>query len=488
MIASRDAQLASDFLAATRPVDNKSGAYNPENEAQLELMLAQQIARQDPRKALQAAKEKLATVKNPGVVFGLLSELRQKDHAAAQELADAIVARIQASNSLDHEFATSVIGLLSYAPQPNKNSEPEGSQQAVDTVTKALISPGRARELIEKAAAAAFAALATARRQYDSQQRNNAVSLFEQLKSRMPYVEKYAPASVAALKRGFAESEQMMDAGQRRWHELNALAEKGSPELLIEAAAKASPEMKHEYHQRAVRLAREKEGPERARQLINEHLPEGQQRQQALRELDQQTLWRSISEGKLAEAHQMAASLRSKQERINVMMQIATIAVGNNKKEEASQLLAEVWGLVEGPAESNQQLNIQLQIAGAYAKLSPPRSFEIIEATLDRFNELFDASAFLESFDQQGSFRDNEMVLNNGGGGRASQYIWHYVQHLGELSRADLERVQTVIGRFARVEIRANIRLGVLHRLLRGGNENMRGNFVSGGRRHLSLH
>jgi hypothetical protein len=487
MIASRDAQLASEFLAATRPVDNKSGAYNPVNEAQLELMLAQQIARQDPKKALQAAKEKLATAKNPGVVSGLLSELRQKDPAAAQELADAIVARLRADSQLGPESAISAIGLLSYAPHPNNNAESQGQYRAVADQTKYLIAPAVARELIEKVAAAALAALATARKQNDSEPRNNAINLLQQIKSMMPYIEKYAPASVAALKRGFTESEQLMDPGQRRWNDLNALAEKGSSELLLEAAAKASPEMKVNYYQRAVQIAREKEGAERARQLVSEHFPEGQQRQQALREIEQQTMWQSINTGKFDEARRSMATLRNVQERVNMLMQMAAVASNAGRKEESAQFLNEAWGLVEGPAESNQQLNAQLQLAGAFIASNPSRSFDIIEATLDRFNELFAASAFLESFDQQGSFRDKEMVLNNGGGGRASQYIWQYVQHLGELSRTDLERVQALIGRFARVEVRANIRLGVLHRLLRGSEGNWRGGFGVGGRRHLSL-
>lgn len=138
-------------------------------------------------------------------------------------------------------------------------------------------------------------------------------------------------------------------------------------------------------------------------------------------------------------------------------------------------MLAEAWSLIEGPAESSRQLSAQLQIAGSYVRLNPSRSFDIIETTVDRFNELFAAAALLESFDQQGSFRENEMVMTSDGGGRTYQYLWHYTQHLGELSRIDLERVQTVIGRFARVEVRARLRLGILHQCLRVGGGEMVG-------------
>lgn len=254
LIAGRDTQLALEFLAATRPADNKNGAYSPENENQIEMMLTHLIARRDPKKALQTAKEKLAAEKHPNAVLSLLNELRQKDQTAAQELADAIVAKLRANNPLDYESAIAAIGMLNYAPQPNGNTDTD------QPGSKHLISPAVARELIEKAYAAAAAAMTAARKQNDSEQKNRAANLFQQLKSMMPYIEKYAPAGVAALKRGFTESEQVMDAGQRRWNELNALAEKGSPEMLIEAAAKASPEMKNNYLQRAAQIAREKSG------------------------------------------------------------------------------------------------------------------------------------------------------------------------------------------------------------------------------------
>ncbi|HMV83215.1 MAG TPA: hypothetical protein PKA34_08785 [Blastocatellia bacterium] len=465
LIAGRDVQLALDFLAATRPAENKALTYTPENEAQIEMMLAHLIARRDPKKALQTAKGKLAAEKHPNSVLSLLGELSRKDQAAAQELADAIVAKLRANSPLDYESAVAAIGLLAYAPPPSANAE------ADESGIKPLISPATAREMIEKAAATAAAAMAAARKQNDSEQRGYAVNLLQQLKSMMSHIEKYAPASVAALKRGLAESEQMMDANQRRWNELNALAEKGSPEMLIEAAAKASPEMKSSYFQRAAQIAREKGGTDNARQLINQHFPEGPQRQQALRDLNQQTMWQRINEGKFDEARQLAAALRSPIERANLLMQMASIALNTDKKEDANQLLAEAWNLVEGPAESNPQLNTQLQIAGGYVRLNPSRSFEILEATIDRFNELFAAGALLENFDQQGSFRNNEMLMTGSGSGRAYQYLWHYVQHLGELSRTDLERVQTLIGRFARVEVRTQLRLGVLHRCLRGGGE-----------------
>ncbi|MEO6725213.1 MAG: hypothetical protein ABIP14_07915, partial [Blastocatellia bacterium] len=255
MIAAHDAQLASNFLVATRPpADGKSNLYNPDNETQIELMLAQQSAQQDPKRALQIAKEKLATAKNPNVVSGILYSLREKDTAAAGELADSIIAKLRAETQLSNESASFAINLLSFAPPP---SPPDGGGNgASGNQPKFLITPAVARELIEKTLAALQAQMASARRQNDQNQRGNIVNLMNQLKSVMPYVEKYAPASAAAIKRSATEAEQMKDVNQRRWDDLNKVAEKGSPDALLEAASKADPDMKYGYYQRAAQMAR----------------------------------------------------------------------------------------------------------------------------------------------------------------------------------------------------------------------------------------
>ncbi|MEP7341756.1 MAG: hypothetical protein ABI977_28745, partial [Acidobacteriota bacterium] len=176
MIATHDAQLASEFLTATRPpADGKSNLYNPENETQLELTLAQQSARQDPKKALQIAKEKLATARNPAVVSDILYSLREKDTVAAQDLTDSIVAKLKAENQISQESASFAINLLSFAPPPTPPNS-DGAKASGDQ-QKALITAAVARELIEKVLAAIQAQLAAARQQNDQNQRSNLVNL-----------------------------------------------------------------------------------------------------------------------------------------------------------------------------------------------------------------------------------------------------------------------------------------------------------------------
>jgi hypothetical protein len=134
----------------------------------------------------------------------------------------------------------------------------------------------------------------------------------------------------------------------------------------------------------------------------------------------------------------------------------------------ALDFLAEAWALVDGPLESSQQMNHQFQLAGAYIRIDSARGFEIIESSIEKFNELFAATVTLESFEHHGTFRDKEMILHRGGGGggRGINYLQQYGQHLATLALADPDRVQTVIARFARPEPRATLQMTVVQQLL----------------------
>jgi hypothetical protein len=221
-------------------------------------------------------------------------------------------------------------------------------------------------------------------------------------------------------------------------------------------------------------------------QIINENITDSQQRRQALSEIDQQLLWKQISENKFDEARQLMAHLRTKWDRINLLTQMASSALNAGKKEMAAQFLDEAWAMVDGPVESSQQFHAQLQIAGIYLKLKPARSFEILEGSLDQFNELFAATAFIENFEPHGSFREKEMILR--AGGRASSYLQQYAQHLSALAPHDPDRVRQFIGRFARAEVRANLQLAIVQQILR--RTHPMGGYVSSGiiRSYQSLH
>ena len=488
MIASHDAQLAREFLRATHPLPGSSEVSpGADNETNLEMMLAQQIAAKDPKQALQIVEEKLATGKIPPGLSNVLSNLSNKDRDTAIKLVERVATILRAeSQPLNYELSSLALYLVQLAPPPPARTQGEDDQPANNQPAKPLISDSMARELLEKVISSAQSELAAARQQNDSNQRNNANNLLNNLKSVMPLIERYASSKVAALERSFTEAGQILDSGQRAWNDLNKVAEKSSVEALLEAAPGATPEMRNNYYQQAAQLAQGQGHIERARQIISEHIADPGQRQNALQEIDRQSLWRAASEGKFDEARLLIARLRTIQERVNTLIQMAQSASNRSDQKLALQFLDEAWGLIAGHAETNQQFSAQLQLAGAYLQINPARSFEIIEATLDQFNELSAAAALLESFEQNGAFREKEMLLNNQSRGSANLYM--YTNTLAQLARTDPDHLRAVLSRFARPEIHTRLCLAILQQLLPAQNNGISGGggiiSVSGHRRN----
>src|SRR5262245_42914047 len=458
VLAQNDPQLADEFLRSSRPpAEMQDRSFNAGNEPYLEGLIARQFALKDPQRALQLAEEALAAGKNLNNLLNVITTLREKDFDAAKKLTDLVIAKLQSETPLSVDSCRFVLNLTRYAPQPNESEESAAKR-------KALLTAATARALIEKAIISAQTALVAAKQKNDKNQRHNVINWLKNSKSSTAYLEKNAPASLALLKRSWAEMEQVMDPGQRNWEALNKLAEKGSVEALLEAAAKAPPEMRQGYFQRAAQMANQQGNTERARQIINDNYPDKTQRQYALQEIDRQLLWKKLGENKFDEVRKLMPKFRSAQEQVGTLVSIAQSLQGAGKKEMAQELLNEAWELVGGPIESSTQFFSQLQIAGGYIYLNPARSFEIIEASLEQFNELFAAAATLESFEPQGTFRSKEMVLRNGG--RMNPYLQSYSQHLLVLSTTDPDRAASLISRFARPEVRACLQLSILSQLL----------------------
>jgi ribosomal protein S20 len=477
-LAPRDPQLASDFLAASRrPVNGDD--QNPglaEQETQLEMMLAQQLAAKNPQKALERAEAMIAAGKPLNLLGNILYPLREKDSEAAQKLANLIVAKMQAENPLRIESAYFAYQLISFAPAPGDEAQPNLKIQP-------LITSAQAKLLIEKLNTATQAEIAAAKQQMSMDRRNNVTNLLNQLKSITPYIEKYAPNVMPSLKRNWSEGEQVMEPSQRNWANFNQVSEKGSIDALLEAASKAPPEMQAMYYQRAAQIANSEGNEERARQIIKDNVRNSDQRSAMLHELNQHQLQQRISAGKFEEAQRLLISLKTSFERVSVLIQMAAAAQNSGKKELARKFLDDAWAVVGGPLESSQQFQTQLSLAGSYVQIDADRSFEILEGTIDKYNELFAASALLGSFEWHGTFREREMILISGD----SSYAPIYSSTLGSLAAVDLERVQLFLRRCGYPDMRANITLILLRQLLFRPSSEM-GGFGYGGSRGRGLH
>jgi hypothetical protein len=462
--AQFDAKLALEFLRATRPpyADALAAAGYGQQEQQLETNLASRIAAQEPRRAFEMAEESLSR----GVTTGLLNvlnELRTKEPASAAKLAADIVRRLRAEDMLNNYEASAVAQQLLALTRPADAAPGNAPGQAVVYVSGTAVPSGAGvglldeptrRELVEKILAAVSSS---------APNQNGVYNLFQALQTLMPEVERYAPGRAAALRRRADELERGFNPQGRLMRPFEELMQTGTIEALLEAAAKAPAEVRDQLYMNAAwKSFNEGKDPERARRIL-ESVANPQQRAQTRRSIEMQAQLNAAQQGGYAEVRQSAARLASTDERVSVLMQIASQATGAGDKQTARQVLEDVLALAETQARGHQQFHYRLQVAEAYTRFDPDAAFGVVETSIARLDELIDAAVVLDGFGQD-AFRDGELKPQGG-------YLWHDLINrcalaLAALAPSDFERASADAAKFRRVDARTAARLALAANIL----------------------
>jgi hypothetical protein len=462
--AQFDAKLALEFLRATRPpyADTLAAAGYGQQEQMLELSLASRLAAQEPRRAFEMAEESLSR----GVTTGLLNvlnELRTKDSAAATKLASDIVRKLRAEDMLNNYEASGVAQQLLALTRPADPAPGRAPGQAIVYVGGAPATPGEGaglldeptrRELVEKILAALASSVPN---------QNGSYNLFQAFQTLLPEIERYAPGRVVALRRRADDLERGFNPQGRLLRAYEELLQTGTIEALLEAAPKAPAEVRdHLYMNAAWKAFNEGKDPERARRIL-ESVANPQQRAQTRRSMEMQAQLNAAAQNGYAEARQSAARLTSIDEKVMVLMQIASQAAGAGDKQTARQVLEDVLALAETQTRGHQQFNYRLQVADAYARFDPNAAFEVVESAIARLDELLDAAVVLDGFGQD-AFREGELKPQGG-------YLWHDLisrcaMALAALAPTDFERASADAAKFRRVDARTTAQLTLAANIL----------------------
>lgn len=490
-VSQNDPKLALEYLRSTRmrhaDALQASGYEQETPERQLELTLAARIASQDPAYALRMAEQSLAKSPTPSLI-SVLNGLRAKDPATASKLASEIVERLRVEDLTNrYEVSSLASQLLSLVPadtQQQQSATPvvivDGPSSVVlqrtgDTALQAAppipLMNGRTRaELVEKLLAAAAS---------DTPNQSSAFNLNNVLRTLLPEIEKTNPARADALRRRADALEQSFNPQANIWRPYKQVSETGTVDAMLEAAQKAPPEVRESLYQQAAWKAFNEGDAERARQIVD-NISNPQQRGQMRRNFEMQSYWRAVQQGNYAEAHASVARLTTFDEKASALMQIATSALSKGDVKVASQMLEEARSLAYAQPGSFQQFGMQMQIATAYAQLDSGESFEMVESSVARLNELLDSAASLEGFGQE-SFKEGELRPQYG-------YAWNELVNqcaatLAVLAPADFERASNDAKSFRRADVRAAAELQLAQRVLTAMSQNefnRSGRFITG--------
>jgi hypothetical protein len=445
MITQFDPQLALDFLRATRqpsPPWRHSSYSPPDIEIQLEVRLAGLIASRDPQRALQLARASLAK----GLSYELintLSQLRSSDKEAAATLSQEIIVKLRAEDRMTQDVSGIALSLA------HMFRSQEGDERTFRELLNLLVGSALNTSLSSK---------------INQAELHLAQNLLSQLRPFMPEIEKYLPSRGATVRQKFAELDRVSDLYNRSLNDLYKL----TPDGTEEAAAKTPPESRGSlgdgYQQAPPKVAGQGEY-DRARQIANSEAMDPIQRKEMLEEIDRQALWQSINQGRLNEARQMAMKLKSGDERVSALIQLAGITSNQKDPESARQFLAEAFDTIAGKAADYQRLQSQLQLAQAYAPFDRDRSFEIMTQIINQLNELMAAAAVLDGFEN--NYLKNGEWAPSGGGALSNMIVACNLQ-IAALARVDFDGARSLADQWQRSEIRLRGRLMIAQTVLSG--------------------
>jgi hypothetical protein len=464
-ISRRDPQLALDLLHSTRPVSTENAPYNSRGQDQelaLEQGIATQVALNDPKRALQMAQESLAR----GISYslpGLIQLLQQKDAEAATRLAVDIIKKLQTENPTRNREAGYVAQALfrsAVEPPPGRPVLAASSAQAPEKFKLLKLDDQAMHDLADVIVMMALSGTAA-----DLGYAMNLQPLF-------PELEKRVPERMDQLRRKVVEINKAMEPEAREWRRTEHLMRAGTPDEVLEAASKATPEMRNNLYVMAAMKFAQAGNNERARQILNDNVS-GPEREELLVQIDRQLMAQAVEQGKVEEAKQLASRMRSKEARATELAYLAINVSAKGDRKTALQLMNEAQNLINRQPDNQEQLNALIQIALAYTLIEPPRAFDIIEPVIDQANEMLAAAALLDKFGAgrmpggpgEGFFKKGEMLVQPGFIS-IDRIAAQYGKGLTALARADFEHTKSLADRFQRSEARIMARLLIAQSIL----------------------
>ncbi len=466
LVASHDAELAIEFVRQTRPPILNRALNLPPNSAQyryfypllqteiaLEKSFAKLMLRQNPRRALEIARENLRRGASSNDL-SLINELKTTDIEAASQFAGEVLQKIAASDFSDEDnyevrdVAAAFLTEFSTANAIITNSSDKPKQIQLNGAVL--------RRLAEK---------------YADYFSGNVVQPdhYYEIQNVLPLLEKILPERAAAIRQKYAK---LYPAKEK----LEQLIKNAAPETMVAEAQNFPAQMRPQIYNSAANKAAQETNYEEARRLLSA-LPDKQNRERALLKLDQQTFKTDLDQGKYDEAEQIIQQQTESTPKIAFLVQIARHFYDKGQHDNALRYISQTYSMINPKPENIRELTDLIEVLSVSPEISPEKTFDLVESFIPKFNEILAANA-LPGNNQQCNctFRRGEFVLstiNNGfyvnGGRTEGVYVGLYDLRLMFLARMDLERGMNLTARIDRRDVRLAARLLMLHGILFGG-------------------
>lgn len=451
-IGERDAEFALDAMYRTRTASiQKSLAIAAEaatstrvsdtnaiglarTELHLEQRLMRLAAEQNPERAAKLLQDTIRKGLSNETI-SLLTRLYEKDPELATSLAAEVLDKLQsASFTSDPTNQTTVY--LAYvilsdalrAPKPN--------------VKELRFEESGLRSLAGKLINYAMSS--------DRNARYAGVSLSQLIK----IAEKYSPASVAALRK-LEKASMPPGVNPSQTADPRRFASMTAPQLLAEAK-KLNVESRPPIFQNAANKMSQSGDYAGALQLLNSNFS-GQALEHAINSLNWYYAGHLMNQAKWAEAERLIDEFPESNKR-SALITLATRAFAKDPVENktyALSLLSKIRAMMSDMPSNQTEMTQIMQLAATYAGIDADEAFNTFDPVMPMLNELADANAIVQAFQNHGGVRMGEFVIIQGG-----NWGFQFDQNLlRALAKADFERTTKLIDRFTRREMRIALKL-----------------------------
>jgi len=426
-IAQLDAELALSFMTATKPFVRIGDPDQEEaEERNLQLELATQEASRNPRNALRLAKKELEASGNlPQELISLLSQVAAKDPEAGAQLLHELLSRLR---SADFSAADSNFHFALNLLNTERNSSAEGAP------------PDSALKTLAEAIAAGILSP-------DFPAQNLPI-----LEGSIPAFELYAPARVPALRERVEDFIRRANPQQRMWDQFNAAQASGDPNQLLAAAEQAPADYRSNMVQQ-VAWQFANNGDVQHVQQITDKMSDPSQREQVVQQAIRQSAWNAANRGDYATARQVARDIMPEEDRAVLLAQVASNAATARQAALAQEMLEEAGGLVANCPPGAATFLAQLQVAQAFAHVTPARALPLMERSAEQIEQVLSAALEVDAFlPYQHSFEAGELILNQSF--LFNSLVRPYAEAAGQLAGDDLPAARILADRLSHPEAR----------------------------------
>jgi hypothetical protein len=458
LMMRRDPEAALAFLRSTRlqfdPYGNERERTN--QEIALELSIANEMLEKDPKRTLQLARQGLKKGYSSNLL-NTLSMLKQKNPELATEFANEVVAKLMDEKLLKVTpgafLAGSFLRGCRTTPPDEKSGfgEPRG---------EAFLSLERCRDLVQKSYREALSYTPPPANMY-TPDRDSAWNLLHGLRALGPDLDAVVEGGSAAVTKMLNDLEGTGTPAQAALQQAQQkINENSSTDGSLEVIEKVPEEMRESlYTQLANNAASRGEGA-RARQIINEHVPNPFNRRQAMVNIDMQEVYSFINRGKVDDALRIIGAIKTPRERAGLLAQIVRQIGPGLKRPAAMNLLEQARGLLApgAQAQDQEQMNALLELARAFARYDAKRAFEIVDPLVDQVNEICMAARTLEGFGWE-IYQNDELDMQNGN--NVSNLATQMTGALGTLAITNFERAKSTADRLRLPEVRLRAYLDI---------------------------